>query len=62
MNRNTSEFYICLVLSLEGDEVPGVVLHPRQPVDDELVVLARGEAHVRQLLAQKRGGVQTRHQ
>ncbi len=44
-------------LLLEGDAVIRVVLHPRQPVDDELVGLFSGQAQLSQSILQKGGGI-----
>jgi len=41
---------------LECDQIIGIVLHSRQPVDDEFVVFARRQSELRQNLLQKCGG------
>ena len=44
-------------LLLEGDEVIGALLHPGQPVDDELVGLVPGQPQLGQGVLQKSGGI-----
>ena len=47
---------VCVGIRLEGDEVIGVLFHPGEPVDDELVGLPAVQAQAGQGVLQKGGG------